>query len=401
MQSLSKIRLTLRINFIQEMNNCRICNSHLGKPIYSSKGKSITSVRGICDCDLIAYYCEKCDLLQKPPHKNISEYYDNEYRISMDSPEHDQLYHGGKDSEEVFRTTHQASIILKHVNIPTNGRILDYGGGKGATLGKISEVRKDIKPYIFDVSEDYKISWDKFLGKEQQATYKIPDNWAGRFDLVMMNFVLEHVETPLQLLTTLSGLVAEGGMLLLIVPNVISNPGDMIAVDHINHFSRSSISYVLDSAGLELLECREDLFRGALVCIAKKSDNILKKYSDVLTGINLGINKVVDYWMIYDQCIAASIENFRYTPSAIYGAGVYGSYLALKLAGICDIRCFLDNSVYLQNKNHLGYPVVSPENINNKINIVYSGLNPYIARDIISAHKFNSVQEIIYFDMEK
>jgi len=70
---------------------------------------------------------------------------------------------------------------------------------------------------------------------------------------------------------------------------------------------------------------------------------------------------------------------------AVYGAGVFGSYLALAAGGEREaIACFLDQNPFKIGKPHLGRPVVHPRDLPPAVSDVLVGLNPGRARDILA-----------------
>jgi hypothetical protein len=77
---------------------------------------------------------------------------------------------------------------------------------------------------------------------------------------------------------------------------------------------------------------------------------------------------------------------------------VYGSYIASKIMNRVLLKCFLDNSPHLINCKHMGFPVISPYNIPEYISVIYSGLNPSIARSVLEPLKTDRISKIIYFD---
>jgi hypothetical protein len=89
--------------------------------------------------------------------------------------------------------------------------------------------------------------------------------WRGRFDLVTVHFVLEHVAEPADTLRLLATLLSLAGKLYLSVPNSLANPGDLLVVDHLSHFSKGSLGNALLIAGLHPTIINETEFPGALL----------------------------------------------------------------------------------------------------------------------------------------
>lgn len=378
------------------MNCCRICGQTLGGPIYTSSGVSITSVRSFSDTPLTVYICHNCYHVQKPALPFASDYYDKEYRISLESDDFDQLY-DTVDKKCIYRTDYQTELVLNSINIPLNTRILDYGAGKASTLMKISAIRPDLVPYVFDVSDNYRRYWQIFP-LEQQATYQIPESWKNKFSLVMAHFVLEHVEDPLMILKYVSELLSIDGYIFFTVPNVLSNPGDLIAVDHINHFSITSIKTVLQKANLSLVKFDNSIFRGASVCVARRGEDSFRTSQNDPSDFLKKTHDIVRFWLDFDQRLIEATQKYNFAPTAIFGAGVYGSYIAGKICNSVMLRCFLDNSPHLANSKHMGFPVIAPSDMPEDIKIIYSALNPSIARSILEPFRTDRITEIIYFD---
>lgn len=380
------------------MKFCRICGASLVEPLYSSAGQSITSVRAIVDIPLKVFLCLKCFHAQKETLHNALNYYDTEYRISLQSDEFDQLY-DFVDGKCVYRTDYQAEAVLKSVEIPAGVKILDYGAGKAFALRKIITTRPDIIPFVFDVSDSYRVFWEKFVPKEQQATYMLPGSWDGLFSLITAHFVLEHTEEPSKLLLNISNLLAPGGIFFFLVPNTLTNPGDLLAVDHINHFSDRSIKVALANANFTLISIDKSIFRGAVVCVAKKNGApvISTVGNDEYEFVNQ-MKKIASFWLNFENKLQDSLKEQPVVPAAIFGAGIYGSYIALKIKDKCLCKCFLDNNCHLVNNTHMGLPVLSPANIPDDIKVVYAGLNPKIARSVLEPLGKIRPLRLIFFD---
>jgi hypothetical protein len=70
---------------------------------------------------------------------------------------------------------------------------------------------------------------------------------------------------------------------------------------------------------------------------------------------------------------------------AIYGAGVFGSYLALQVGTARSaIRCFLDQNPFKVGQTHMGLPIVHPRQVPAGVTDVLVGLNPGRAHDILA-----------------
>lgn len=317
------------------------------------------------------YVCDRCGHAQSPDLPALEEFYDTQYRISLDVDGHDQLYENAR-GERVFRTEYQAEII-SGLDIPHGAKVLDFGAGKATTLARLVKLRPDISPHVFDVSSDYVDHWANWVPKGNQATYQLPAAWENHFDLITAHFVLEHVADPLGILRGLSGCLAQGGQIFFSVPNAETNTGDLLVVDHLSHFTRASLERLLEYAGLQMVTIDEETFSGAFVVVARPGRANVAKPPETGTLI-----RVLAKW----QSVLEDLSTQKWQlPVAIYGAGFYGSVLATCSQG--QATMFLDRNPYLQGSTHLGLPVMDPDRCPSDIRTVLVGLNPARARDIL------------------
>ena len=358
------------------MNNCRVCNEKLGKEELNLASPSVTSMSENLNLRTKIYLCRNCAHCQSPDLPNVSEYYDNNYKISLKTDDFDQLYETKGDTS-IFRTEHQATLISE-LKFKKNSRVLDFGCGKATTLKNLLKKRNDINPFVFEVSRDYKESWDKWIPENNQATYTIPQKWHNTFDLLICNFVLEHVMWPTDILDLMYKLICPGGLLFFTVPNPLDNSGDLLVVDHLNKFTISSIKQALINSAFNLEEISDKKFRGAFTVVASKNNNKKQISLDFKKYEISSLERKISKWdSRFEEIKKIDKKNLNI---AIYGAGFYGTlfYNFLKYKP----TCFLDKSIHLNNRKHLGIPVLSPEKCPQNIDILLIGLNPEKAKSI-------------------
>lgn len=100
-----------------------------------------------------------------------------------------------------------------------SGRLLDYGAGSGAfarfMAGRGFEA-VGLEPYSLGTTLE-----EKNLRLVRAPLAKVKDS-LGKFDVITMWHVLEHLEHPVELLTELRSMLAPGGVLVVSVPNFAS-----------------------------------------------------------------------------------------------------------------------------------------------------------------------------------
>lgn len=376
------------------MRSCRLCSAPLSLPEYSAAAPALLDGGKALDVSTEVFVCDRCGLAQSPDFPQMQEFYAHEYKVSLDSADHDQIITLGNGKSE-FRTDFQKEAVLNLADPCSGARVLDFGSGKATTLKKLRMARPDIVPYIFDVSEDYRPHWAAWVDPDKTATYKIPDAWLGRFDLVTAHFVLEHVAEPVDTLRLLATLLAPAGRLYLSVPNSLANPGDLLVVDHLSHFSIGSLANALSIAGLRPIVINDTDFPGALLACCEPSETAKTVEYPAETPL---LRKAAAAWQTMCENLLREAKLNSDSKAAIYGAGFYGSYIRTILNGQGNIACFIDANPHLQGTEHLGLPVISPGTIPDDIAVVYAGLNPLKARQIVSKIPQLDQRQIIWLE---
>lgn len=379
---------------------CRVCAGEMGEPIYERAPPGITSLSTLIDVATCVRACPWCAHAQAPDLPDLSAFYDQEYRISLLSDDHDQLYECN-DGRPLYRTQHQAALVLEACAPPRGARVLDYGAAKASTLRRIGECRPDIVAHVFDVSRDYQPFWKGWIAPEHQATYTVPEEWHGTFDLVTAHFVLEHVADPVSMLSGLAVLLKPDGEVFLSVPDVLANPADLLVVDHLNHFTRASLSLAFAKAGIELSSLSSGNFRGAFTAVGRRMTNADAKPWQAGEEDLEAIRNLATTWQRYARVLDASARFAEGKAVAIYGAGVYGTFIAAQTKDRFRPLCFLDQNQHLHGAVHLGIPVQYAGTPPREIELVFAGLNPKIARSVLEAWKIKAGRpdlSVVYLD---
>lgn len=376
-------------------NSCAVCGCRNLQVIFQKTAPSITSMSSVLDCETQVFLCEKCLHVQTLSTHDTAKFYDEEYKISLQSDDHDQLYEMvGKKA--VYRTEFQADLLLSSINIAQGARLLDYGAAKAGTLKRVIEKRKDIQPAVFDVSKDYQPFWEGWVMRENQAIYSTPESWNGRFDVVSCHFVLEHIDAPIACLKHIHELLKNGGQLFLSVPNLLENTGDLIVVDHVNHFSKESLKHAMQISGFTDVKIDSVSYRAGLVVSARKSTKLIDQLPIITEQSIQDLKELGGHWQQILNSLEVKLANAFSGQTAIYGAGFYGSVIANQIEG--NFICFLDNNPHLKGTTHFGKPILHPSQLPSDITRIFVGLNPAIARRIVGeyASQIPSNVDVIY-----
>jgi SAM-dependent methyltransferase len=386
------------------MMKCNVCGNALEEALYESdSARALTSLCTIYEGTAEVYFCKRCGHLQSTEIENIDGYYDCDYDILVASEDEDQIY-AVSNGNNIYRTEHQVSTLLLKVSLPNGAKILDYGCAKSSTMRVLLNKGVEVSPYLFDVSDRYVQFWERFLTSEHWATYDVPVNWDNKFDVVTSFFSLEHMARPQDSLRQIFRVLKPSGIFYGIVPSVFTNIADMIVVDHVNHFTAASLSWLLLNQGFDVVEIDEKSHRGALVFTARKctghSHTEASPASSDVQIIFDGAHKIAAFWKQAGARIRAfeeSIPNSRHM--AIYGAGFYGTFILSCLTCPERIGYFVDQNPFLHGKKLNGVLVVSPTDLPGEIDTILTGLNPLHAKNLIDDIQAFKARNLNYFFM--
>lgn len=385
------------------MVKCNVCQSSIQKSIYNSEGNlSITSLCETYPQKTEVFFCARCSHLQTTEIENVDEYYDQTYKILIDTEEEDQLYQV-INNKKIFRIDHQVQVLLEKLTLPENAFVLDYGCAKSATLKKLVQHRPDITPHLFDVSEMYIPFWKKFAEPENWSIYLLKPQWNEYFDLVTSFFALEHVIDPKAMMCKILDLLKPGGFFYCIVPNVYTNIADFVVLDHVNHFSELSLQFLLEEAGFQSITIDTNVHNGAFVIVAQKPPFSVNKLSPLVSQQNVEtisgrVKDMASYWGGISQKVREFEEEHKNAKeNAIYGSGFYGTFIATCLKEFERVKYFIDQNPYRQGKLLLEKPIIAPSNLSDEIQVVYVGLNPQNASNIIESVDCWKEKNYLYF----
>lgn len=138
-------------------------------------------------------------------------------------------------------------MILKHCGDKPNLNILEIGSNRGDMLWLLKERLESpniigIDPQVHDTARVPTIR-DFFR----------PGLFSNKFDLVLMQHVLEHIMYPASIMQNVDGLLTPEGILYVEVPDVVNaleyRLGDF-ALEHVNYFSASTLQRAIPNRGI-------------------------------------------------------------------------------------------------------------------------------------------------------
>lgn len=224
------------------------------------KGKLVGNSRKfeIIDCEL----CGFKHAIPLPTFEELANVYSDEY-YSIEKPLYIQNY---IEDKEWWDVTYKQRFDLFDSHLNSKGRsLLDVGSGPGLFLAKGQELGwkvKGIEPS--SQAAEYSREVLKLDIEEKFLDVSLAKN-LGKFDVVNLGEVIEHLSDPAGMLKIVNSLLHIGGLISVIAPNDF-NPFQELLRDscnydswwiapphHLNYFNKDSLIKLLDRCGFEVV----------------------------------------------------------------------------------------------------------------------------------------------------
>lgn len=142
-------------------------------------------------------------------------------------------------------------FISESIPLEKCGSVLDIGCGEG----KLLEIFHDMGVNSFGIEIRQEINLDR-LRKKNIFIYSTPFqdiDFSRRFDLVVMDNVLEHIPTPSSVLTKISNLLSPQGYLVVSVPYLTESCDGVFIPEHVNYFTPTSVENLCRAYGFDVV----------------------------------------------------------------------------------------------------------------------------------------------------
>jgi len=233
---------------MHDLKACPVCGSSAIRLAYRA-----TTTRGSDGREWQVDECTNCSLgfmNPQPTWDEMQEYYSTSYEAYKPD-------HGAVAAEEELANEARRTGRFRHVEIIPGMKVLDVGCGGGLFLrvaARLGARVQGVEPSEVGAERARALGTPVFCGTLEQFADQIEE----RYDLITANHVLEHVPNPVGVLRCMAGLLAEGGLIWLSVPNAACcfsrwMPGVWHSADlpyHLLHFTPKSLIEAARRAGL-------------------------------------------------------------------------------------------------------------------------------------------------------
>ncbi len=301
--------------------------------------------------------CPRCGMVHKPAdeafHAEIDAIYAG-YAIYHQSGGAEQR---SFDTDSGIQSARSARLIGRlgdALRLPNQGRLLDVGCGNGATLRAFSAIRPGWTSVGTELDDRHRAEVEAIPGASFAAGPLTGID--GRFDLVTLIHVLEHIVEPIDFLRTLAGVIAPGGHLLVEVPHHPDNPFELLIADHRSHFTTATLPFALATAGYEVDIVTDGWISRELSVVARPATG-----PAAFPGVDPDraaavIDGSLD-WLRRSLGALVALEKAD-RPLGMFGTAIAGTWLVA--SSHAAVSFFVDEDPHRVGRSHLGRPILAP-----------------------------------------
>lgn len=254
-----------------DVTRCPVCLSDGRRPFESAQDSGYTLKYSIC---------RHCGLVYQNPRldpESLSSLYEAEYRVLVQGTE-------GPCAKDLRTQLARAYNLARITSGVVDGvvRHLDIGCSSGALLAVFTE-RFGCQSVGIEPGAAY-AAFARSKGLQvlpDLETLAVADS--GRFDLISLSHVLEHLANPVEELIALrERFLAPGGQMLVEVPNLFEHPS--LELTHLTAFNPVSLRDTLRRAGMQTMFSqvhggfRSDAL-GLYITVIAKTDKHARSYA--------------------------------------------------------------------------------------------------------------------------
>jgi len=322
----------LYTKFEKEYITCPITGSNEWHTLYDNDRYGMGVQTQICrDSGFIATN-------PRPTEGALNDFYQNHYRdyyFAFPDPQSADYL----ESENFKVVNRRADWLLDFVTpyLESNScDVMDIGCADGIFLEKFHNRYPDASISGIEPDPRYggysakRLPGEITIGDFNSSIVGKPE-WVGRFDLVVLSHVLEHLAFPDQKIAGIRKIIKRGGLFLIEVPNILSHywrGNGMFHIGHINQFYPDTLVCLLEKLGFEI----ERVFDGKHPADPWAMTVLCRKVEEpVRSGYRLPQGRDLDYISTYIAENASPRDNEETKCSRDLVKGIKTRYLLREL----------------------------------------------------------------------
>ena len=276
--------------------------------------------------------------------------------------------------------------LLQTINFATNKHpdsVLQFGSSDGYTLSRFLEAGSSrvlgVEPGL-EAREYARKTYGVASQPGTAENYQVD----GRYDLIVLTHILEHLYDPLDLLRRIQSHLKSRGYLLIEIPlweRLDKQPIGVLSFEHVNYFSEDALFTMLHDAGFAPIFSSK-LFNVNLypvITVIAKVSNVKyetrNSYLESRVLLEEYLKKEKDLWQVAENAILNKLHPDVGT--YIYGGGIHTSQMLTNtsLRANVDLSGVIDSSPTKWGKEIAGLVIHPPEVLDTlppKTNVIIS-----------------------------
>jgi SAM-dependent methyltransferase len=321
--------------------------------------------------------CHACGAVQKLPDAawlaDIERIYKDYQIYELSSGSEQAIFNG--DGGSSTRSRLLVDFIKKSAALPPKGKVIDIGCGNGGALRTFSEALPDWRLYGTELTDASLAGLKSLPNFVQLFTGDQPDI-RERFDLVTMIHSLEHMLEPSKTLKDAGDLLTASGSLFVEIPDVETSPFDLIVADHLMHFSRATLSLLVERSGFAVQVLRNNLLPKENTLLAGRGI-VSPTRPDAATGIALVKRNLKWLHAVVELATRTASSNVSF---GLFGTSISGTWLYGAMREKIDF--FVDEDETRIGRSVDGRPIIAPAEVPKNAS-VFIPLIPSVAEKVI------------------
>lgn len=259
----------------QQINNCPLCRNSAFSPYRF----------GLLGCDTCGLVLSPAIWLAQVNEQMEDEWFGESY---------EQRY--SSFWVEWFEAWNNRATLSRLTTMSHRGkRLLEIGVGSGSFLKAAKDKGWDVQGC--DLSEPICRRVEREVGVPMHCGPVASLDAEGRFDVVVLNHVLEHVQHPVAFLREVRRLLAPGGFAHIAVPNIAcweSRLSGWTSYEpyHLSYFDRQTLARAVAAAGLSLGQIgTKDSFSGWFLALLRTAVGADRKHGAITRPLAASVSR--------------------------------------------------------------------------------------------------------------